>query len=411
MSEPNPTLNVPLMARKVPALLGHLAYQRVELSNRQKRLAGRYALRPVIDLGRFKTRAVIDWMTIAVLLDRTTQFQWIQAEISELLGRLPFVANRVGNRNESSVGFDVTFQEPDIATVLKAVAAIDAKFGLAMPPILRDLEVSIDFKPKIPNDLERARIARALMNHLLVEPDIISNLRDRPRTVWGRNEHGVTRLIYDNKRLTPEENERFLIETERDRAPYTDGTLEIGAKEAGVRWRVMDKIIDRQNVRAGTFIALDEGEKRARIEVTVDRPEVVALGINFLNDLQNLNFTRLQGRYFRFFLPTFSSHTASGPGRRSALVLWQDRQRVLKFCKTGGMGLKAMDKALLEQRRKTKREALQGLHRRGLRLPRDGRTGIGPAGSFVAYDELNERALAALRNLGKRVVAGFGSTA
>lgn len=107
MSRPEPALNVPLMAKKVPALLGYLNYQCVEFTNRQKRLTGRYALRPVVDLGRFKTRAVIDWLTIAVLLERSTQFQWIQSEISGLLGRTPFVANRLGKSNDSSVGFDV----------------------------------------------------------------------------------------------------------------------------------------------------------------------------------------------------------------------------------------------------------------------------------------------------------------
>lgn len=409
MSRPKPVLPVPLLAKKVPTLIGHLEYARVELSNKQKRLTGRYALRPIIDLNRFKTRAVIDWLTLGVLLERPTQFWWIQAEISGLLDRTPFVVNRVGKERESSVGFDVTFQEPDIPTVLKAIAAIDAKFGLGMAPVLRSIEISIDFTPRVPNELERARIARVLMNHLLVEPDVTSRLRDRPRTVWGRDEHSVMRLIYDSKHLTAEENKRFLIETDRDRGPFTDGTLEIGAKEADVRWRIMDKVIDRQNVRAGTFISLDESEKRVRIEVTLDRPEVEVLGVTFLSDLEDLNFTRLQGRYFRFFLPTFSRHAELGLRTRSALTLWQDRQRAVKFGKTGNVGLKAMDEALVKQLTEIKRQALRDLHRRGLRLPRNDRTGIGSAGYFVAYEGLNERILTALRNLGKRVAAGFGS--
>ncbi|WP_047454274.1 hypothetical protein [Rhizobium rhizogenes] len=409
MSRPKPVLSIPLMAKKVPALVGHLDYQRVELSNKQKRLAGRYTLRPEIDLGRFTTRAVIDWLAIGVLLEKPTQFQWIQREIEGLLGRTPFVENIFGGRNDSSVGFDVRFQEPDIPTVLEAVAAIDAKFGLGMEPIVRSIEISVDFTPRVPSDLERARIVRVLTNHILVEPDVISNIRSRPRTVWGRGEDKVMRLLYDSGLLTPEENKQFLIATDRDRAPFTDGTFELGAREAEARWRVMDKIVDQQNVQAGTFLALDDKSKRARIEVTIDRPEVAALGVTFLSDLKKLNFTRLQGRYFQFFLPTFSRQAELNPGVRSAITVWRDRQRTLKFIKTGNVGLKAMDEALAEQRIELKRQALPGIHKRGLRLPNVDRIATGAAGSFAAYDEMNDRVRVSLRNLGKRVAAGFGS--
>lgn len=407
MTAPQPLLTVPLFARKVPAIVGYLTYSRVELPNGQKRLAGRYALYPDIDLGRFKTRAVIDWLAVGISLKRTTQFQWLQSEIAGILGRNPFVKNRLGKPNDSSDSFEVRFQEPEMATLLEAMAAIEARYGMERPPVVSSIEISVDFTPRVPSDLERAKIARVLMNHLLVDQDVITNIRERPRTVWGRDERSVARLIFDSKHVNAEENKRFLIETERDRAPFTDGTLEIGAKEANVRWRVMDKIIDRQNVRAGTCVVLGEAERRARIEVTLDQPEVEALGITVLSGLKHLNFTRLQGRYFRFFLPTFTGDAARDPGRKLALVFWQDRQRASKFGKSGGLSLKAMDEALAEQQAEIKRHALQDLHRRGLRLPGRNRTGRGLAGSFVAYEELNERTRTALRNLGKRIVAGF----
>jgi hypothetical protein len=411
MSRPKPALSVPLMAKKVPTLVGHLEYTRLELRNTQKRLAGRYALCPEIDLGRFTTRAVIDWITISVLLQRTTQFQWIQREIEGLLGRVPHVDNCLQEKNASSDRFDIRIQEPDISTVLKAVSTIDTKFGLGMEPVVRGMEISVDFTPRTPSDLDRAKIVRVLSNHLLVEPDVVSNLRDRPRTVWGSGEANTMRLLYDSRHLTPEENKRFLMETDRDRAPFTDGTFELGAKEADARWRVMDKVIDRQNRMAGTFLALDDKSKRARIEVTLDRPEVDALGVAFLSDLKKLNFTRLQGRYFRFFLPTFSRQADLHPGVRSAITVWRDRQRTMKFSKTGNVGLKAMDDALAEQRAAFRRQVLLELHKRGLRLPDVDRTGIGAAGSFAAYDEMNDCVRVSLRNLGKRVVAGFGADA
>lgn len=186
MNHHTPDLHVPLISAKTPALVGYLDYRRMELSKKQKRFDGRYALRPVIDLAQFTSRAVIDWITIGVLLNRHTQFQWVQKELESVIGRAPYVENMFGEPSASSDGFDVTFQEPKISVILKAMNALQAKFGLGLDPIIRSIEVSIDFTPKTPNDLERARMVRVLMNHLHVSNDVISGVRDRPRTVWGR---------------------------------------------------------------------------------------------------------------------------------------------------------------------------------------------------------------------------------
>lgn len=407
MNSHTPDMHVPLIAAKIPALVGYLDYRRVELSKKQKRFDGRYALRPVIDLKQFTSRAVIDWITIGVLLNRHTQFQWVQKELENNIGQTPYVKNMFGEPNASSDGFDIRFQEPEISVVLKAMDALRAKFGLALDPIVRSIEISVDFTPKTPNDLERARMVRVLMNHIQVNGDVISDVRDRPRTVWGRDDGKTNRLLYDSRHLTCEKNKRFLVETDRDRAPHTDGTLEIGEKNAPVTWRVMDKIIDRQNRAAGTFIPLDDKSKRARIEVTLDRPEVAAMGITYLDDLRTLNFTRLQGRYFQFVLPTFVSQANRKTGVGKVIATASNPERSSKFTRTGVIGLKAMDEVRAEEWLKMKRTILPDIHERGLRLSPDNRIAKGAAGTFVAYDDLNERVRIALRNLGQRVGADF----
>lgn len=407
MNSHTPDLHIPLIAAKTPTLVGYLDYRRVELSKKQKRFDGRYALRPVIDLKQFTSRAVIDWITIGVLLNRPTQFQWVQKELESIVGRALFVANIFGDATASSDGFDIRFQEPEISIVLKAMDALRAKFGLALDPIVRGIEISVDFTPKTPSDLERARMVRVLMNHIQVSGDVISDVRDRPRTVWGRGEGKTNRLLYDSRHLTSEQNKRFLIETDRDRAPYTDGTLELGEKTAPVTWRVMDKIIDRQNIAAGTFMPLDDKSKRARIEVTLDRPELKALGITSLDDLKTLNFTRLQGRYFQFVLPTFVSQANRKTGVGKAIATASNPDRTSKFKRTGVIGLKAMDEVRAEQWLQRRRTNLPDIHERGLRLSPVNRIAKGAAGTFVAYDELNDRVRIALRNLGQRVGADF----
>lgn len=404
-------LLVPLISAKAPALVGYLDYRRMELSKKQKRFDGRYALRPVVNLKQFTSRAVIDWVTIGVLLNRHTQFQWVQKELKSIVASVLYVENIFGDPNASSDGFDITFQEPEVSVVLKAMDALHSRFGLALDPIVRSIEISVDFTPKTPNDLERARMVRVLMNHLQVNQDVISDVRDRPRTVWGRGAGKTNRLLYDSRHLTSEMNKRFLVETDRDRAPYIDGTLEVGEETAPVTWRVMDKIIDRQNVAAGTFMPLDDKSKRARIEVTLDRPEVEAMGITYLNDLRGLNFTRLQGRYFQFVLPTFVSQASQKTGKRKVIAAASNPERASKFFKTGVMGLKAMDEVSAARWLRTRRTILPDIHERGLRLSPIDRTAMGVAGTFVAYDELNDRVRIALRNLGSRVGADFLSGA
>lgn len=201
------------------------------------------------------------------------------------------------------------------------------------------------------------------------------------------------------------------METGWDRAPYTDGTLEVGEKNASVTWRVMDKIIDRQNVAAGTFMPLDDKSKRARVEVTLNQPEVEALGITYLNDLRALSFTQLQGRYFQFALPTFVSQVNRKPGIGMTIAAARNPERAAKFFKTGVVGLKAMDEVRAERWLQMRRTILPDMHERGLLLSPIDRTAKGVAGTFVAYDELNARVRVALRNLGSRVGADFLSGA
>ncbi len=399
---------IPLIAAKSKSLVGYLDYRREDLSNTQARLSGRYSIRPVLDFEQFKTRAVIDWITLRVTLDRNTQFQWLQREMESIVSRRSYVENVDGDKTASSKCFDIRFQEPEIATVLKSIAAVRAKFGLALEPSVRGIEISVDFTPKTPDDLLRARMVRVLMNHLQVRPDVTTNVRDRPRTVWGRGPNFTQRLLYDSRHLTPAENEQFLLETDRDRAPNVDGTLEVGEKDASVRWRVMDKVIDTQNISAGTFVLLDEKSKRARVEVTLAHPETENIGIGSLSDLRTFSFTKLQGKYFQFALPTFVAEPVRA-SKRQALAAASNPERAAKFSKTGVIGLKAMDTTRDDARRNLRSRVMRHIHARGLRMSVLNRNAKGATSTFVAFEDLNQRARVALRNLGKRVSDGFSS--
>lgn len=131
MSGSKPAISIPLIAIKRPAIVGHLDYKRVALGKKQKRFAERYALVPDIDLNAFRTRAVIDWIEIAVLLDRSTQFQWIQQAIKPIIGRMPYVKSLFASPNAASNRFVITIQEPKISRVYTAMEVLNSKLTVS----------------------------------------------------------------------------------------------------------------------------------------------------------------------------------------------------------------------------------------------------------------------------------------
>jgi len=405
----NPAPSISLINVKTAQHLGYLNYEIIELTNAQKRLTGRQALKPIIDLSDYTTKAVIDWIDIRVLLNRKTQFQWLQGDIEKLIGRKVHVENSLGRAqaNESDEKFVIRFQEPDIKSLRVIFALIKEKYGLGLDPLICGIEISVDFYPRTPGEYERAKIVRVLANHILVKRDIITDHRDRPRSVWGQNKGDYQRLLAGNPNFSEGANRRLLIETEWDHAPYSDATVTIGAREADVRWRIMDKTLDTQNREAGTFKSLAEKDKRARVEVTLTGDALSEICPMYFQELTQLNFAHLQARYFGFVLPTLSGRVVHKTKWRQAITVARDRLRIAKFRKTGGIGLKAMDDAVGERQKILRKQSLRDMHDRGLKLPAKKRIGMGATQTFVAYEELNERVLTALRSLGERVRKGF----
>lgn len=403
----HPALSIPLVAVKSRRLLGHLDYQRTALANTQRRLVGRYALAPDISFAQFTTTAVIDWIQLSFVFARKTQFQWVQKEAAAVLNRLPHVDATNEEPGGVSDRFDLRIQEPEMELLLDVCRKLDDKFTLNEPVLIGAIEISVDFTPKTPDEVLRAKLFTALTRHFVTGQDAITNLRNRPRFAFDRGPKATRSVIYSRAGVPDHINEHFLVSDERDRAPFVDSNYYVGAKEAAARWRIMDKVVDTQNIAAGTADRLEEQKKRVRIEVTLDQSELVALGVHSLGDLERLNFSRLQGRYFRFMLPTFEDATRLGPGRRAAIATWQDRQRTAKFSNGGVIGLKAMDDMLARRIREVRKKARLDLKSRGVHLLPIPRSADGQWGTLVAYDELNDRVTFALRHLGERAAAGF----
>lgn len=406
--------SVPYFTIKTKSDPGELVFRRRPTANSQARLAGLYTLEPNIDLKAFSCRAVIDWIVICFWLGRKTQFQWLKRDVDSALGTNCHVHVHDEEPGGVSDKFDVRIQEPDLRKIRTLCDTIEAKYGLEVLPLVRAIEISVDFKPYEPDTAARAKLYTALTRHFWTNRDVISRPYDRPRFTWGTKAEATAEKKKKHDQvlmhLSGEEpcvNEHFLLSTKHDRAPFVDANYYVGAKDADVRWRIMDKVVDQQNRAAGTFVPLDDADKRVRVEVTLDRPAVGRLGVTFLEDLPKLRFARLQRSFFTFMLPTFLDTGKTARPLGAAIKAWHDQQRIEKFLKTGMIGLKAMDDARERQARRLRKQERGRLVANGLKMKRPSRVGTQKTGAFLAYDELNGRVSDALGELGRRVEAAF----
>jgi hypothetical protein len=169
----------------------------------------------------------------------------------------------------------------------------------------------------------------------------------------------------------------------------------------------MDKVVDTQNRAAGTFVSLDDIDKRVRIEVTLDRSAIAALGVEYLTDLPRLRFARLQSKFFSFVLPTFANASHFHAGAVKAAKFMHERKREQKFLGTGVIGLAAMDGAWARRLESIRKDAKVRLRSSGRAVKPIKRVGRGSSGHYLAYQELNDRVGVALRHLGHRVAAAL----
>lgn len=382
----NYSTTIILKGIKDPALQVALEYASALTTSVQRRVAGRTVVQPVIDLNDYTCRAVIDWVVISFWFEHSTQLQFVQAVVEPVLGRKPYVEPVDPGPGNVSTEFRIRFQEPQLKLLAECEDTLDKKFKLQMHGVVHSIEISVDFKPRSPAPDLVGRMVGVLSRHLFPDRDFITEAMDRPRFSWSRR--NATFLMGASN----------LLSAHADRPVPVDATFYVGRKDGHVRWRVMEKLIDNQNIEAGTWDDLPISDHRARIEVTLDRQELIDLGVDFLHDLRRFNFARLQGRYFQFMVPTFENQFQGKHPAYKALEI--DRWR--RFVNAGVVGVVAMEGARRSFRQAARPALKRVLRAKGLKIPPLTRLGSGPSGSFLAYEALNGRAAMALEKLGQR---------
>lgn len=393
-SVPVPSASVALTASASPST--HvLTFARVDLNMKQARLKDRYALVPEIDLGAYTCRAVIDWLDLRIRTSAVTQWKWVKKEIEETIGGNPWVVDEPDEDQARGQSFRIRFQEPELGLVMKAMAAVHARWTLPSEPEVVGLEISIDMKPRVYSEESLAKIFGVIARTHLPSRDVIAEPTDRPRFVANDVDGtGVTTHVLAMTKGNRDIDDQLLIQTGKDIAATTDSTYYAGAKDSPSAWRLMTKRMDQQNKATGTVRKLPDDEIRVRLEVTILKLELASAGLHNLEDLAGFRFQTFQGSYFRFRLPTFQIAEAASRPHLVAVRQDLERKRLTKFLNAGVVGLEAMDAA----RRRTVKTMRKpsSTDRAGRAAPRRLRS------SLTSYEELTKKVVQALRHLGER---------
>jgi|GEM_PF-1166383 len=389
---------------------------------KQVRVKDRICFEPVIDLDAFRFHAVIDWIDVKVALGRPTQHQHVQAVLAPLLNRMSYIDPVNAGPGSVAETFVIRIQEPPpIATLMDIAETLETEFGFTAQPVITAIEISIDAYPKDGREESRAVLLGAMQRTVFTGRDITTNQNSRPRSVFGKKAPKIappaapvarsTGLTLDNPYLIPwpdEENTSVAVcvRPEQYPAPAIDGTMYLGAEDDDVMIKLMDKIIDTQHMN-GTFVDLPDNRKRVRVEVTLLGKEPARIGLTDLASLEDFKFTRLQGEYFQFKLPTFADDDGAASSARSIAKAMHQTNRKIVFQKAGTVGLMVMDAARKRWRASEMPNIGTILIMMGLKKKETNRVGTGTTEALTSYNALNKKMALALRDLGHREARAF----
>lgn len=223
----------------------------------------------------YRTAAVVDWLALEIETARRTQFRWLQRTLADHFGGArPYVEAVDPDASGTATKFLIRLNDAsckDVDTIRAALAAIDCKYTLVGPAIVKALEVSLDFYP---ND-DSARV------DLL---PLVKRLQGSLAAARGTSH----RLVGPSKRPA------FLDSTCK---PDPQQTFYINNKRDAVAWRVYHKVRDRDQ-------DLPRDQHRARVEFTLQGDGLHERCINTLDDLATIDFRKFGDLlHFRQFKP------------------------------------------------------------------------------------------------------------
>lgn len=398
------TAILPYMKSSQPGVV--LEHKPVALPNTQRRLVGRTALVPDLDLVQYRFRAVYDWVEFEMTFARSTQIQHVQKVLDDLHHRKCWVDGKDPGPGATFTVCSIRVQEPrNMASLLRMHRRLVETFGEAASSRVTGVEVSIDAYPSQPSDVARARLLGAMQRTIWTNRDIWINAESRPRSAFGK-------LPEQTYRLSPEPSRRasrsdtvdgdgYHVAGElptRHRAPALDGTMYLGSKHDDEMIRLMDKVLDDQRPD-GTRTHLAESERRVRVEIALRGDALLNLGIRDIESLRTFKVSKMQARYFKFRTPAFL-YREKVSSAVDVVNNTLEANRARTYLTAGNVGLMAMDTARDARQNGLRRQVRHQLRKMGRMVRPTLRARVEPA--FVSYDALNRMVASALRDLAER---------
>lgn len=301
----------------------------------QSRFAGRLLLEPIFDLSAYRCSAVVDWVEFLMRVDRPTQFKAIQHVLQPIMHRTVYVNPPKGGNPYSSQRFLIRLQDPTPDQVDACHEALRRRFTLCQEIRVDEVEIAVDFRARSHSDTDRQLMVGLLQRHFVPPAKFMSSAPDKPRTVFGTGKGSAIRLIKDYDRV--------------EEPPFINGTLVYGERYAPVTYRIMDKTTDSRR-SAGVAVELPQHDRRARIEVTLQREALSSLGIETHGDLRAFPHEKLRKLFFGFFLPTLREAKRDGDAAKQFARDYLDQRYRETFQSLGAYGLLRKDHILTRSR-------------------------------------------------------------
>ncbi len=399
------------------------SYRLEPMAGRQKRLGGRAAVVPELDLSAFRTHAVIDWVALEIGADSLQPAVNINGWLRESTGESLSVTGPAGVERYAGMNFEIKIQDPTPERLAGIVEAIKGMPRLTFAGRIAAIEVSVDWYALSHAERERLLMTDLLWRHLLPPENVWRCESGWPRSVTGRaggrlvKEGYVRKLLKDpttamvngairHAGVTLQPDGELVRDLDRGShvAPVVDGTVYFGAKDGPAQIKVMHKIMDQQNRWTGTRRDLRPQECRARVEVTLRGTALADVGLTAVETLAGFEFQELGARYLSYWLPTVPFHRGVAARIEDVIRGSRSWQEIEVFRRTGVFGLERAQRA----QSKRSARAQQKLHwKRGVRRRDDPvaerkqarRRGKGPAGLRVNFEPLQEQIYEALRRL------------
>ncbi|MEM8750029.1 MAG: hypothetical protein AAGF28_06985 [Pseudomonadota bacterium] len=282
---------------------------------------------------------MIDYVEFTLTTVREQSWYDVQKTVVESCGLKdkPWVVGPNAEEDYRGIEFRIRVQDPDVFSLAQRVRSVAARFLGKIT--VRELEVSVDFKPHDHTD-ETGQLMVGLMTlHYLPKDGMVKNEDDSMRcvketkgTAKGWTKRNVDWL--DQRFVAPRDGSRRLYRDRLESYIKVDRTMRVGNEKADEQIRIRHK---ESNKRSGkSAFKLPHKERRARIEATLSGKALADLGIVKPEDLVSFDYLKLRKPYFDFALHTLPAYNGfRKPQVLDQMKAWQENQMLEVFLKIG----------------------------------------------------------------------------